>query len=309
MWIAARGIALSASCALVFGCVSEQLNYNTLDLAATVDSLITRQVLFNLGRFIDNPATLPSQITLAAGTASTTEALTPSATGIPLANSTTTTTTAAATVTRASAVSRGAAALTLGGTDSWTQNWTLDPVNDPDQLRRLRFLYRYAVRDPSLTTELDRPGVDFSNLYPVQLTTLNVSNRAFTVRDATFLVLPRCIICLRTPTSIPTWQQNPTSTPLDISKPMTRTDFYVNKMLQKDWLLWSNGDQAIPRDAIDLGAYGGNELYVRAADLWRFSEFVLLVLDAITQSAVPASAQGTHLASAPLVLQGAIIRR
>jgi hypothetical protein len=41
MWIAARGMALSASCALAFGCVSEQLNYNTLHIdaaAAAVDS-------------------------------------------------------------------------------------------------------------------------------------------------------------------------------------------------------------------------------------------------------------------------------
>jgi hypothetical protein len=124
MWIAARGIALLASSALVLGCVSEQLNYNTLDLAATVDSLMTRQVLFNLGKFIDDPTTIPSQITLAAGTASTTASFTPSATGIPLSNSTTTTTTAAATVTRATAISRAAAALTLSGNDSWTQNWT-----------------------------------------------------------------------------------------------------------------------------------------------------------------------------------------
>jgi hypothetical protein len=306
MRIAARGMALSASCIFVFGCVSDQLNYNTLDLAATVDSLMTRQVLLNLSRFIDDPTTLPSQITLAAGTASTTASFLPAAAGIPLANSTTTTTTAAATVTRASAVSTGAAALTLGGSDSWTQNWTLDPVNDPEQLRRLRFLYRYAVRDPNLMSLLANRNFDFSAVYPVQMTTASVQmptpprthgvksdtpqrsgTNTVTIRDPTFLISPRCVICANN--RIPTTRQ------IDISQPMKATDFHINRMLQKDWLLWSNGDQPIPADAIDLGAYGRHELYVRTGDLWRLSEFVLLVLDAITQSTMPATIQGTHL--------------
>jgi hypothetical protein len=303
MWIAARGMVLGALSILVFGCVSEQLNYNTLDLAATVDNLMTRQVLLNLGRFVDDPTTLPSQITLAAGTASTTASFSPSVTGIPLANSTTTTTTAAATVTRAAAISRGAAAMTLSGTDQWMQNWTLDPVNDPDQLRRLRFLYRYAVHDPKLMSELANPNLDFSTVYPVQLTTASVQSSGksqggsgtITVRDPTFLVVPRCVICLNHPHRVLTNQQSTTTGPLAISEPMKATDFHINRMLQKDWLLWSNGDQPIPADAIDLGAYGGHELYVRAGDLWRLSEFVLLVLDAITQSTLSASTQGTHL--------------
>ena len=47
----ARVAACIAGCLAVFGCASTQLNYNTLDLAASSDNLITSQILFNLGKF------------------------------------------------------------------------------------------------------------------------------------------------------------------------------------------------------------------------------------------------------------------
>src|ERR1700753_3163634 len=62
----------------VAGCASTQLNHNTLDLASTVDSLVTKQVLDNLSKIIDNPLAVPAQVDLAAGSATTSNSITPS---------------------------------------------------------------------------------------------------------------------------------------------------------------------------------------------------------------------------------------
>ena len=55
------------ACALLAGCVSTQLNQNTLDLASTVAYLHRSQVIDNLGRFIDNPDTIPAEVALTGG--------------------------------------------------------------------------------------------------------------------------------------------------------------------------------------------------------------------------------------------------
>ena len=167
------------------GCASTQLNYNTLDLASTVDSLLSKQVLLNLSRFIDDNSTLPTQVTIAAGTISTTNGLSPSVSGVPLAKSSTITNTvataAATTVTSANAAARAAAALAGTATNTASQTWTIDPSTDAFELSRMRALYRYAIcRDFSARCD----HILFKE-YPVQTTT---DNNKQSVRDVNYLV-------------------------------------------------------------------------------------------------------------------------
>jgi hypothetical protein len=62
---------------LVFlsGCASTQLNYNTLDVARSVESIYTRQALANLSKYIDEPNAIPSQLDLLQGTVQTSNSI------------------------------------------------------------------------------------------------------------------------------------------------------------------------------------------------------------------------------------------
>ncbi len=140
------------------GCASTLLNYNTLDLGSTLDELLIRQVIFNVRKFSEDPYSIPSQVAIPAGTVSTSDAVN-SSVSFPFSNSTsvmdslskTTSTTLSSMASNASGAARAAKGGTLGGTGSWTQAWTLDPLTDPDQLRRLRALYQYGVGALSAT--------------------------------------------------------------------------------------------------------------------------------------------------------------
>lgn len=137
---------------LASGCASTQLNYNTLDLASTTNSLLTNQVLYNFSSFLDSPVAIPAQVTISSGNATTSASIAPSFstpldTGLTatktlmtaVAATTTTTTTNTATSTVASKTAG------LNASDSWNQSWAYSPVTDPDRLKRLQALYRYAV--------------------------------------------------------------------------------------------------------------------------------------------------------------------
>jgi hypothetical protein len=145
-------LAACATCSLaVAACASGQLNYNTLDLASTVDDLITKQVVYNLGKFWIDPSSNPTQVTVSAGSISTTNQASLSWAN-PLNTAVTTTDTA---MTAAGAVVPalthtatgvvGSATLTPSGTNQATQNWSVNTDADSDQERRLRALYRFAT--------------------------------------------------------------------------------------------------------------------------------------------------------------------
>lgn len=55
-----RSICIAA-CLLVCGCASTQLNYNTADLASSLNSLTKRQIFFNLAQALTDPEFVPSQ--------------------------------------------------------------------------------------------------------------------------------------------------------------------------------------------------------------------------------------------------------
>jgi len=67
-----------AVCLLVSGCASTQLNYNTADLASSLNSLTKRQIFYNLAQAVTDPEFVPSQATISIGTAQTLNAVTPS---------------------------------------------------------------------------------------------------------------------------------------------------------------------------------------------------------------------------------------
>jgi hypothetical protein len=122
-----RWLTVAMAGLLLAGCVSTQLNINTLDVVGTVGDLQTKQVLRNLGRFIDDPDAIPAQAVLLAGFAQARNAASASAT-IPL-----------------DLVERFARDFNPSGTVEWTENWYLVPVTDAEDIRRLRALYRFAV--------------------------------------------------------------------------------------------------------------------------------------------------------------------
>lgn len=130
------------------GCASGQLNVNTLELADSSANLMVSQILANLARFRSSEYAIPSQVSIPSGSATTTNSVTPNI-GVPIS--------AAATTTLANSamaplfLSSTRTHLLSGGTfgvnaaDQWSQNWSLVPLEDPDQLRRLRALYRYGA--------------------------------------------------------------------------------------------------------------------------------------------------------------------
>jgi hypothetical protein len=118
----------------ISGCASTQLNYNALNLASSLDSLNSRQIYYNLEQTLEDPFAIPSQVTIAAGMASTTNIISPSLT-LPLGTSSVITSSLANTGTNsmANAVagsSTNTVANTLGttGTNTLTNAVTTGPT-------------------------------------------------------------------------------------------------------------------------------------------------------------------------------------
>ncbi len=141
-----------AACLAACGCASTQLNYNTADLASSINSLTKRQIFFNLAQAMTDPEFVPSQVTISIGTAQTLNSITPSI-NLPLGNPVVTTnrvaTAGGAIGQRNDFLSTAVTAVTptLGvqAVDAWNQSWTMSPINSSTQLRRLRVLYQFAT--------------------------------------------------------------------------------------------------------------------------------------------------------------------
>ena len=191
------------------GCASTQLNHNALDLSASLDMLTTRQILHNLDRTLADPYAVPSQAEVSAGTVTTTDSLSPSF-SIPLNTSSVVTTAIQAgtslTQTNTTATTHPNTGLTLGGTDSWSQGWSLNPASDPDQIRRLRALYRFATAQMAndLTGfQCEYPAQAISTQPPPQGTVAQLLNceesgkkiQLSVVYDPNFMRYPSCVIC------------------------------------------------------------------------------------------------------------------
>jgi hypothetical protein len=214
-----------AVCVAASGCASAQLNYNTADLASSLNSLTKRQIFFNLAQALTDPDFVPSQVTISVGTAQTLNSVTPSISvplGLPVV----------ATTRIGSDVGRGAGSFTstqvttptptLGVqvVDAWNQSWTMAPINTATQLRRLRALYQYATgtmprRDKTAELSLEEAERQFLCEYPLQAHAVspgsgnivfridgcsNNNTRGSAARvvhaDPTFTQGPSCVICV-----------------------------------------------------------------------------------------------------------------
>jgi hypothetical protein len=159
-----------ATTAVLGGCASTQVNYNTLDIASTYDQLITKQVTFNLQKTLDNKDGLPAFVKITAQTATTQNTISPSAT-IPWTSQITKLAQAsvapAGTTIQDSETSQLAGrGLSFAATDQWNQSYTLSPVQDTDQIRRLRTIYQFVTRTlPSSGLPLGNSTEDFECQY------------------------------------------------------------------------------------------------------------------------------------------------
>lgn len=134
-----RALGFFAACMTVAGCASTQLNYNTVDLAGSIDSVYQRQILNNVGKLVEDRWAIPSYLEIASGTFQTSNSVTPSVT-FPVSD--TLARTGAGLLTGSTRAGAGA---TLAANDSWQQNWVVAPVTDAGTLRLIRAIYRYVI--------------------------------------------------------------------------------------------------------------------------------------------------------------------
>jgi hypothetical protein len=130
-----RRLLAAALAASLGGCAGPILNQNTEYLGSTIGALEERQVLKNLSRFVENPWAMPGHVELANGQIQETNQL-----GINLKYPYTHTA-APSGVTLAS----GSEFDVNPAQTQDQESYSLLPVTDPDDLRRLRAIYHYAV--------------------------------------------------------------------------------------------------------------------------------------------------------------------
>jgi hypothetical protein len=141
-----RRAPIIASFILLAGCAGTQLKNNTIDIASTVTAIHTAQVLDNLGRFIDEPYALPSQIDIQSGIIQTSDTITPTVT-TPLSRSSTRGAGGALT-----GLATAGAGFTMTGTDGWLQSWTVTPISDSAALTNIMELYHYIIYGETKTS-------------------------------------------------------------------------------------------------------------------------------------------------------------
>jgi hypothetical protein len=295
-----------AACLLVCGCASTQLNYNTADLASSLNSLTRRQIFFNLAQALTDPEFVPSQATISIGTAQTLNAVTPSISvplGLPTVTMARDGTGRFAGSQFSTQVTSPTPTLGLQMTDGWNQSWTMVPLNSAPQLRRLRALYQYVTGTmPHLGARilsLEEAERLFLCEYPLQ--SFNVAptsgNVIFRIDgcpnnntresqsrvvhvDPTFTQGPSCIICID-----------------DLNAKQLRP--HINPNLKYHFIRTQKTG-----DMVSIGSHGSTSFYVcgnaegdcpRAAQQDRFdgrkafSDFILFVYEAAT---VPSSTGG-----------------
>jgi hypothetical protein len=123
---------------ILSGCTQVALRDDTVRTTNTLTDLQYQQVLDNLARFHDNPDTVPS---FAVATAGTVSILDTTGAGVSPTYSPTLT-----------MVQQGGGALPIlsllfpfSASRAVTENWSLTPITDADNLRRLRCAYRLLV--------------------------------------------------------------------------------------------------------------------------------------------------------------------
>ena len=295
-----------ALCLLVCGCASTQLNYNTADLASSLNSLTKRQIFFNLAQALTDPEFVPSQATISIGTATTLNAVTPSISvplGLPMITTARDGTGRFAGTQFSTQVTSPTPTLGVQMTDGWNQSWTMVPLNSAPQLRRLRALYQYVTGTvPHHGTQnltLEEAEKLFLCEYPMQSFNVSPTSGNVTFRidgcpnnntrasqsrvvhvDPTFTQGPSCIICID-----------------DLNAKQLRP--HINPNLKYHFIRTQKAG-----DMVSIGSHGSTTFYVCGSaegDCPRtarqepfdgrkaFSDFILFVYEAAT---VPSSAGG-----------------
>jgi hypothetical protein len=288
-----------AVCLLVCGCASTQLNYNTADLASSLNSLTKRQIFYNLAQALTDPEFVPSQATISIGTAQTLNAVTPSISvpvGLPAVTIARDGTGRFAGSQFSTQVTSPTPTLGLQMTDSWNQSWTMVPLNSAPQLRRLRSLYQYVTgtfpHHGTRNLTLEEAERLFLCEYPLQAFSVAPSGGNVTFKidgcsnnntresqsrvvhvDPTFTQGPTCIICID-----------------DLNAKQLRP--HINPNLKYNFIRTQKAG-----DMVSIGSYGSTTFYVCGAaegDCPRvaqqdpfdgrkaFSDFILFVYEAAT---------------------------
>jgi hypothetical protein len=266
------------------GCTA-QLSSNTLDMQASYKGLLTKQIFYNLGEAIEEKQHFfPSQVLITQGTSQTVNTVTPTV-SVPLPASTMTNTIAAAaatTVTNASATAWGNAVLGVSFADASQLAWGLTPQNDPDELRRLRALYLFAVKKDCDATD---PQDWFETQYVMQGGVQNV--------NPAFIDHPGCVLC----SSEPEAKRLSSDTS---KKPVRQSELAVNSKLAR---LCGFVTKSPTSGYSFLKSYGLTNFYARdvngegpeAVDGQQaFVDFMLFILEAMSNAPV-ASYQGGPL--------------
>jgi hypothetical protein len=165
--------AVFTSAMFVLSCSTALVTENTLDVSKTTDDLYTRQIIFNLVKTKQNSAALPSQVQINSGIVLGTTTINPTVSTIPLAPMIATTigsSTTSPTITDSNAVTRPAVSAGLSATASNNDTWNTTFLQDPEQLRRLRYLYQYGAGQITASTLLCE--------YPVPQLTQNQQQQA-----------------------------------------------------------------------------------------------------------------------------------
>jgi len=259
--------------AALAGCASSQLNYNTMEIASTVESLQTRQVLYNISKFIDDPDTIPDQIVISSGNVSVTNSVTPNVSG---------TVTQANVVAAARSATRTVAkVLSTAGSDQWTESWGVSPISDGDALRRLRALYLFVAHHDQ--AEL--------NEYPPQLVSFTPPSPDTWSK------------CRK-------WEDKVCDGPILVPDPFFQKKYHrilvngkPNSALCPDGWLYYTGPSLLtgaPRpppallSPVFLGHFGNHDLFTTTEAMKRkcLSNFVLFILDAAGETASPSGGGG-----------------
>jgi hypothetical protein len=303
------------SCIVLGACASTQLNSNTLDLASSSESLITSQVLYNLAKFRSSPNAIPAQVSIPSGSATTTNAVTPTvggAIGPSLTTSLANTAAAPAFFATSKTHLNPNSTVSVSVGDQWSQNWTLTPLTDPDQLRRLRALYRYGagwtgtgelaceyplvqkagsggsssqtvnvyVNGAKVDKDPGNQGGDEKNTYTLAECIKQGRQVKVTQVDPAFVKLPGCVLCA------------------DSNK-----NLYVNESLKNGWL-WKPDTPSPDGDPIRLGGLNDPDLYLQPRNSCsrlsppdcskkEFNDFILFILEATLESSASGGTKGS----------------
>jgi hypothetical protein len=156
-------VAFSAiSILTLLGCSTPLLNFNTLEQGSTLTDLAISQIVFNLAKIKENAWFVPSQIQFTNGTITARTNLSPTYTnpaGAAIFNTTAIARAATTTTTSTAESMTPNPSVSVAATIEDMSNWSITPIQDPEALTRLQWLYQYGAGQMS--------ALDLLCFYPI----------------------------------------------------------------------------------------------------------------------------------------------